>query len=266
MAHSNLGIALRDLGRKEEALEHFRSAVELDPTFAPAQTNLGQTLLDWARPTRLYRTARRRCASIRTRPCCTTTWATRCGSSSGWSMPRSRIWKPAAGPEAGLSNAHLGLVLQKEGQLSDALVWLKKAVELEPANAEFWQWLAELLRRDGRVGRVDSLLGAGRRSRSGSAIGRICRWAGRCRTKSRFAEAREHYDAAIQLQPDFAAAYLNLGGLQEELGDMAAAEASFRTALEKQPAYRAAARSAGDLAALQAARIRPGRPGRALEG
>ena len=34
---------------------------------------------------------------------------------------------------------------------------------------------------------------------------------------------------AIQLQPDFAAAYLNLGGLQEELGDMAAAERSFRT-------------------------------------
>lgn len=47
-------------------------------------------------------------------------------------------------PKLALSNAHLGLVLHKEGQLSDALVWLKKAVELEPANVDFWQWLAEL--------------------------------------------------------------------------------------------------------------------------
>ena len=46
VAHNNLGIGLRELGQKDEALEQFRRAVELDAAFAPAQTNLGQTLLD----------------------------------------------------------------------------------------------------------------------------------------------------------------------------------------------------------------------------
>ena len=45
-AHKNLGIGLRELKQADEALEHFKSAVELDPAFVPAQTNLGQMLLD----------------------------------------------------------------------------------------------------------------------------------------------------------------------------------------------------------------------------
>ena len=140
-------------------------------------------------------------------------------------------------PKLALSNAHLGLVLQKEGQLSDALVWLKKAAELEPGHVDYWQWLAELhdeMEESGeaipcweRVVALDP-----DRASAHLSLG----WA--FQDESRFAEAREHYDAALQLQPDFAAAYLNLGGLQEELGDMVAAERSFRTALEKQASYR----------------------------
>ena len=47
-------------------------------------------------------------------------------------------------PNLAVANAHLGLVFQREGQLADALVWLKKAVELEPKNAACHEWLAEL--------------------------------------------------------------------------------------------------------------------------
>ena len=36
--------------------------------------------------------------------------------------------------------------------------------------------------------------------------------------------ARQHYETAIQLKPDHAGAYLNLGGLAEEIGDLAGAE------------------------------------------
>ncbi len=67
------------------------------------------------------------------------------------------------------------------------------------------------------------------------------------------------------LQPDFAAAYLNLGGLQEELGDMAAAEAVVPDRAREAADLRAAARPAGDPLAIQAARSRPGRPRRTLE-
>ena len=89
-------------------------------------------------------------------------------------------------------------MLQREGQLADALVWLKKAVELEPANADFWQWLAELYDEMEEPGesipcweRVVAL--DPDRAPAHLSLG----WA--LQDESRFAEAREHYDAAIQL-------------------------------------------------------------------
>ena len=128
-------------------------------------------------------------------------------------------------------------MLHKEGQLSDGLVWLKKAVELEPGNIDFWQWLAEL--HDEMEESVESIPCWERvvaldpdRAAAHLSLG----WA--LQDESRFDEAREHYDAAIQLQPDFAAAFLNLGGLQEELGDMAAAEARSGLRLKNSPRSR----------------------------
>ncbi len=45
-AHNNLGYVLRESGRIDEALVHFRRAIELDPADALARTNLGQMLLE----------------------------------------------------------------------------------------------------------------------------------------------------------------------------------------------------------------------------
>ena len=254
-------------GAEDEALEHFRRAVELDATFAPAQTNLGQTLLDLGQAGRGLPHCQE---AVRLDPNSavlhhnlgnTLRVLERLVDAKVSYLEALRL-----DPKLAVSNAHLGLVLQKEGQLSDALVWLKKAVELEPGQRRILAVAGRAARRDGGVRRGDSLLGARGRARSGSGLGASLAWAGPSRTNRDLQEAREHYDAGVQLQPDFAAAYLNLGGLQEELGDMVAAERSFRTALEKQPTLCAAARSAGDLAALQAARSRPGRARRAFEG
>ena len=75
---------------------------------------------------------------------------------------------------------------------------------------------------------------AGARARSGRAHLSLG-WA--LQDEGRLAEAREHYDAAIRLQPDLAAAQLNLGGLHEELGEMAEAEAAFRDGALRQPTF-----------------------------
>ena len=73
-------------------------------------------------------------------------------------------------------------------------------------------------RRDGRAGRVDPCWERvvaldPDRVPAHLALG----WA--LQDEWRFAEARDHYNIAIQLQPDSGTAYLNLGGLQEELGE-----------------------------------------------
>src|SRR5262249_8524247 len=48
-AHSNLGGALRDQGKPDEAVAECRQAIELDPKLAPAHSNLGCVLHDKGR-------------------------------------------------------------------------------------------------------------------------------------------------------------------------------------------------------------------------
>ena len=48
-AHNNLGIALADRGRIDEAMEHYRKALEIDPDYAEAHNNLGVALADRGR-------------------------------------------------------------------------------------------------------------------------------------------------------------------------------------------------------------------------
>ncbi len=55
--------------------------------------------------------------------------------------------------------------------------------------------------------------------------------------EGRLAEAGRHYDSAIELQPEYAAAYLNRGGLLEEMGKLTEAEEAFRTSLRVQSAF-----------------------------
>jgi len=43
-AHNNLGIALGSLGRMEEAIDHFRQALALQPDFEDARRNLATAL------------------------------------------------------------------------------------------------------------------------------------------------------------------------------------------------------------------------------
>ena len=42
-AHVNLGSLLRGVGQLDQALAHYHQAIALDPSFAEAHTNLGNT-------------------------------------------------------------------------------------------------------------------------------------------------------------------------------------------------------------------------------
>ncbi len=236
-AENNLGIALRVLGQLDEALTHFRRAVELNPTFASAQSNLGQLLIDLGKPNE----ALPHCEEAARLQPDIAALQHNLGNArrvTGQFTEARMAYLEAIrlDPNLAKSHAHLGLVLQHTGQLDDALVWFKQAVELSPDEADFWEYLAEyygeLEESAEAIPFWERMLALEpKRARAHNGLG----WA--LQNEARATEAVQHYRTAIELQPDFAGAHLSLGGIHEELGELADAEAAFRKALSLQPAY-----------------------------
>ena len=237
VAHNNLGIALRETGQSDEALAEFQKAVELSPDFAPARTNLGQFLLDRGQPDEALPHCQE---AVRLQP-----GLAALHHNLGNVLRRLERWVDARAaylealrlqPDMAITHSHMGLVLQAEGQLKDALVWTKKAVELDAGNVNFWQQLAEL---HGELEEPDLAIPCWQRvielgpERAGAHVS--LGWA--LQEESRFEEARHHYQHAAKLEPKSAVVQFNLGGLYEELGEMTAAENAFRGALQLQPSY-----------------------------
>ena len=131
--------------QKDEALEHFRRAVALEPRFAPAQTNLGQILVDSGQAEEALPHCRE---AVRLDP---NSAVMHHNLGNALRALEKHVEAKAEylealrlDPQLAVANAHLGLVLQREGQFADALVWIKKGAELEPNNADIWEWSAEL--------------------------------------------------------------------------------------------------------------------------
>ena len=237
-AHNNLGIVLRDLGQLDEALEHFRRAVELEPNFAPARTNLGQMLLDRGQAEEALPHCEE---AVRLQP----DMAALHHNLGNAQRAMERYVEARASylealrlePELAPAHAHLGLTMVREGQASEALPWVKRAVELEPVNATYQEILAEVhmeLEEPGQaIEHFEQALALSEEPRPGVhlSIG----WAKQ--EEGRVDEARAHYQTALEIQPDSAGAHLNMGGLAEEQGRMEDAEAAFRTALRLQPKF-----------------------------
>jgi tetratricopeptide (TPR) repeat protein len=107
----------------------------------------------------------------------------------------------ASHPELGGPHANLGLLMRQAGKLDDAVAALEKAVRASPRQPVYFNELGIAYRMQGR-----------------------------------FAQAREAYEQAIALDPNYAAAQLNLGILHDlYLGDGAHALALYDRYLALSP-------------------------------
>ncbi len=163
-ARTNLGLLLLDCGQAEEALKHCQEATRLQPDTAALHHNLGNVLRN------LERFVEARSAYLEA----------------------LRLE-----PNLTLSRAHLGLVLHQQGELDNALPWLKMAAEAEPSNPRFWQYLAEL---------YDEM--------------------------EESAESLPCWDRVIALAPDRADAHVALGWAMQEEGRISEAGEHYRTAVQ----------------------------------
>lgn len=117
-AHNNLGTALQAGGDLEDAIEHYRRAIELLPVYAEAHLNLGQAL---------------------------TAQGNR--SSAIEHYQRGLEFKP----EDAEAHNNLASLLASQGRSREAIVHLRHAVELAPETAVFHHNLGRFLAADGRL-------------------------------------------------------------------------------------------------------------------
>ena len=103
LAHSNLGLALAGRGQVDEAIVHFRKALELKPNNAEAHNNLGMAL-----------------------------------AGRGQSDEALTHYRKALEIKPGYAEVHnnLGNVLAGRGQFDEAIAHYRKAVEANPDYAE----------------------------------------------------------------------------------------------------------------------------------
>jgi len=166
-AHNNLGNVFFQKGRVDEAIAHYQKALEINPKFALARYNLGVTFLQNRR------------------------------------VPEAvGYFQRALEIEPDFAKAHynLGIALVQLGRLSEAIVHYNKALEINPnyAEAEYNLGIALL-----QIGRLN--------------------------------DAISHYNKALVINPNYVEAHNNLGTALVQLGQVSDAVAHFQRAMEINP-------------------------------
>lgn len=201
MAHYNLGIALNNQGKTDEAIAHYREAIELRPSYAEAHYNLGRLL---ARKGQLDDAVTHYEKALEINP---------------------------ADAEA---QNNLGVTLFGSGRVDEAIAHYQEALKIRPDYAEASCNLASALLSkgdlDGAIAYYSVCLAllpnqAEPEYNLASALLR----------KGRTDEAIAHYKKALELRPDSADAHANLGSAFLEKGRVQEAIAAYRNALRISP-------------------------------
>jgi len=199
--HSDIGVALQLQGRFDEAIAHFRRAVEIWPDYPETRNNLGialQTRGEFAEAQEQFRYV------LRQRPKHAQTYN------------------------------NLGTTLQFQGDFEQAISYYLTAIELEGDFYDAYNNLGVALKTLGRFKEAEGYYRQALRinpsyAKAHNNLGVVLRHQGR------FEEAIESYNRALQSDPRSAEAYYNLGNVYLSQNKPAEAIENFRRALELAP-------------------------------
>jgi tetratricopeptide (TPR) repeat protein len=204
--HSDLGVALVNQGRWDEALRLFREAIRISPNEGLPRNNLGMVLFQQGRVEEAMRAYRE---ALRLKP-----YYYPAHFNLAVALARQERWEEAAAhyaevlrwrPDHAQAHNNLGNVLGRLGQTSAALDHYGMALCSRPNFAEAHYNLGEVLACQGHLD-----------------------------------EALRHYQAAVQSRPAYAHAHSRLGELALAAHRPAEAERHFLAALTEDPRLPAA--------------------------
>jgi tetratricopeptide (TPR) repeat protein len=256
--HDNLAVALSEAGRLQEALRHWRRALEIKPDYAGAHFNLGIAL---GKAGRAEEAIEQYEQVLRISPDDAASHLNLGNAlqQAGKTQEAVTRYEEALRIQPGFAEAHynLAVTLAQLGRLPEAIAHGEQAVRLEPDFARAHNILGLALERVGRTGeaiahweralRIDPDY-ADAHCNLGAALGRA----------GRVAEAIQHLQQAVRLGSEDAEAQYNLGVALERTGRMSEAMGRYAEALRIKPDLVEARRALARLRRLEPA---PGRTG-----
>jgi len=243
ITETNLGTALYEAGRLDEAAARYRRAIEIQPDYVPAFNNLGVTLRASGKTDDAIQTYRDGLALRNDYPDLHYNLANALIAIHRPDEAAEHLRQAAAGtPDSAGVHNNLGTALAEQGRFADAAVEFERAVLLEPASARarrnLGNALAELGRHDEAVAHLTeaAALGPGDPENHFDLGAYLL-------TRDRNAEAAAAFTAAIRVRPGYAEAHNNLGIAIGSQGDLDRAIAQFEEALRLAPDFADAARN-----------------------
>ncbi len=201
-AWNNLGNALLDVGRPDEAEACYRRAVALDAKFAYGHRNIGHALV-------------RRGDHV----------------AAGVSFRQSL----ALSPKDSATLNHLATTLDKLGQADAALACMRRAVEVDPNDSASHSNLGLLLSRKGRRAEAIASYRAAIRLDPKNAKARV-NLGNALLDQGNLDDAAAEFRRAIEIDPDSAGGHNGLGGVLAKRGKFAEAVVECRRAVALDPA------------------------------
>ncbi|MEZ5416016.1 MAG: tetratricopeptide repeat protein [Vicinamibacterales bacterium] len=243
ITETNLGTALYEQGRYDEAIARFRRALDAEPAYVPAFNNLGVALRAAGRTDDAIRTYREGLAIRDDYPDLHYNLANALIAIDRPDEAAEHLRRATAGtPDSAGAHNNLGMALAAKGQLAEAAAEFQVAVALDPQSAGAHRNLGNALAAVGRdtealehLTRATTLAPADAETHYDLGVFLL--------ERDRNAEAVSAFTAALAARPGYAAAHNNLGIALGSLGDFARAIAQFEEALRLQPGFEDAARN-----------------------
>ena len=205
-AYNNLGAALRAAGRTSEAVARYRKALELKPDFASANYNLANALLEQG--------------------------------DTGASAEQFRATL-ALTPQSVEAQNNLGIALAKKGDTAGAIAAFRAALVIDERSVHAHRNLGNMLidagaRAEGMTHLERAIALAPGEPDAIYDVGTVLL------EDQNFAAAATRFEAALRIRPDWPEAHNNLGIALASQGRVAAALTHFERAVQLQPDFASA--------------------------
>ncbi|MBI4719290.1 MAG: tetratricopeptide repeat protein [Planctomycetes bacterium] len=236
-AHDNLGTIHDAMGRREDAVRHYREALRLKPDYANARYNLGSVLIKMGRfeeGIAEYReTQRIDPLHPLVRISLGDALARQGRLDEGVAELRAVLRSDARNP---LAWYFLGNALSELGRFDEALQSYREALRINPHYAEAHYSIGNAMLRQGRLEEAiaayqESLRIDPRQASTHNNLGNALQ------RQNRLEEAVRAYQQAVDLNPGHANAHTNLGNILRQQGKLDEALAAYRAAVAANPGH-----------------------------